>query len=97
MTVSVSEIPSAVKAVTVSVGIPCPQDGDSRRQVWVSTTDSTEIPTPSYFSQDIEGLPEKEEASIVDGVIISLRQQGFKQPRLEHKKGDIFRYQFERE
>jgi len=72
------EVPQGVDKVTISVGLPNPQDGDSRRSVRVSNTDFTVPPAETYFEQETEGSGPNEGVLVAE-VITALQEQGFQE------------------
>jgi len=90
------EILEEVKHISVSVGLPCPQDGDSRRHVSVSDADSSSMPPPCFFEQETEGLRSEEE-SLLEEVISALQDEGFSETnRMDSSETEGYHIWFER-
>ncbi|OGY45651.1 MAG: hypothetical protein A2744_03130 [Candidatus Buchananbacteria bacterium RIFCSPHIGHO2_01_FULL_44_11] len=74
------KIPPEIQAVSISVGLPNPEDGDSRRRVCVSYSEhAAVVPATYFFEHETEGLGPAAEEVLVDKLIRQLGRQGFKE------------------
>ncbi len=71
------EIPPEIKKITISVGLLCPQDWDSRRCVRATDANSKEVPAATYFEKETEGISDLQEKEIVEQVVLALNAENF--------------------
>ena len=76
--IEILPVPDKVNNISIIVGVPCPQDGDSKRSVIVSADSEAFFGSGDTFIEvETEGLNNSKEDDLVAQIISKLGEQGF--------------------